>query len=55
MCPALRFLVFPAAILVLAACRDEPPTAPTSEPSLAATAAALAFRQLGAGQFHTCG
>ena len=55
--PALRSLVIPAAILLLPACRDEPPTAPESHPAFATTAtpAALVFRQVTAGDQHTCG
>jgi alpha-tubulin suppressor-like RCC1 family protein len=48
----------PALVLAALGCREdaEPPTAPTSEPALEVTAAhTLTFRQVSAGNGHTCG
>lgn len=46
-----------AALLSAQGCRQEieSPTAPVSEPTLAAATSALSFRQLSAGANHTCG
>jgi hypothetical protein len=49
---------FAALLLVAVGCREDTPspTAPESAPALATTAtAALAFYQVSAGSFHTCG
>src|SRR6266487_4708730 len=59
--PALRQVapILPLALAAALACREDvrSPTAPESEPALAATAttAALSFRQVSAGEDHTCG
>jgi alpha-tubulin suppressor-like RCC1 family protein len=50
-------LLAAALIVALASCREDQqsPTAPESDPALATTTSALSFRQVSAGDIHSCG